>query len=84
MDLSAQAQATDAGFELLKRLQGHPEFRGPVPVSVGESAAAGESVKEFKYAMVYEPAAVPAEEAPASRGDGDADAPNAEAEEATQ
>jgi len=66
LDLSAQAQSTEPGFELLHRLQQHAEFRDPVPVSVGESSAEGASVKEFRYAMAYDPSAAPAGEAPAS------------------
>jgi hypothetical protein len=81
LDLSAQAQGTAAGFELLKRLQGHPEFRGAVPVNVGEAVAEGTNVKEFRYAMVYEPGAA-TEDAPASKGD--AEAPDAGGDEATQ
>lgn len=85
LDLIAQAQATDAGFELLKRLQGHPEFRGPVPVSVGDAAAEGGGVKEFKYAMSYEPGAATAEEPSAPKGGADAPdsvAPESDADEA--
>lgn len=82
LELSAQAQSTDGGFELLKRLQGHPEFRGPVPVSVGESSVGGESIKEFRYTMAYEPGEAPVEQAPAAKGEGDADAPNADGDEA--
>jgi hypothetical protein len=82
LDLSAQAQATDAGWELLKRLQGHPEFRGAVPVSVGDAAAEGGGVKEFKYAMSYEPEAATAEEPPVPKG-GD-DRPDSDADEAAQ
>jgi hypothetical protein len=73
LDLSAQAQTTEGGLEMLKRLQQRPEFKGAVPVSVGESGAEGESVKEFRYSMFYDPSAAPAEEAPAAKADAAAD-----------
>ena len=73
LDLSAQAQTTEAGLEMLKRLQQRPEFKDAVPVSVGESGAEGETVKEFRYAMFYEPSSAPAQEAPATTSDAAAD-----------
>jgi Tfp pilus assembly protein PilN len=83
LGLSAQARSTEGGFELLKRLQQRPEFHGAVPVSVGESGAGGEGGKEFRYAMLYEPAAASAGSAPAATSDADADGSGAPGEEAT-
>jgi type IV pilus assembly protein PilN len=82
LDLSAQAQSTEAGLEMLKRLQQRPEFKGAIPVSVGESGAEGASVKEFKYAMLYDPSSAPAEEAPAPKDEAAADASGGEGEDA--
>ena len=74
LDLSAQAQSTEGGLEMLKRLQQRPEFQDAVPVSVSESGAEGETVKEFRYAMFYDPMAAPAPEAPAAQAEAPADA----------
>jgi len=62
LDISAQAQSTDAGFEFMKRLQQRPEFEEPVPVSIADAAQEGDGAKEFRYAMLYRPDAAPAEE----------------------
>jgi Tfp pilus assembly protein PilN len=62
LEISAQAQSTAAGFELLKRLQARPEFEDAVPLSVAESGREGEGTKEFHIKMRYRPEAAPAEE----------------------
>jgi Tfp pilus assembly protein PilN len=71
LEITAQAQSTDAGFELLKRLQARPEFEDPMPVAVTESGREGEGAKEFRLKMRYRPDAAPAEEpaAPPEGGD---------------
>jgi hypothetical protein len=67
LDLSAQAQSKEAGFELLKRLQERPEFEDVVPVTVTGVGQEDEETKEFRYAMRYVPSASPADElAPAA------------------
>jgi Tfp pilus assembly protein PilN len=80
LEITAQAQSTDAGFELLKRLQSRPEFEDPMPVAVTESGREGEGTKEFRLKMRYRPDAAPAEEPAAPPEGGDENAAGDEEE----
>lgn len=62
LELSAQAQTKEAGFELLKRLQERPEFENVVPVTVTDAGQEEEETKEFRYSMRYVPSTSPVEE----------------------
>ncbi|MFI5183883.1 MAG: hypothetical protein ACHQNV_05765 [Vicinamibacteria bacterium] len=84
LDLSAQAQSTEAGLEMFKRLQERREFKGAVPVTVGTSGAAGEGLKEFRYAMLYDPSAAPAGDAASVKDEQPADASGSGDEDAAR
>lgn len=62
LDITAQAQSTEAGFELLKRLQARPEFEDAIPLSVSDSGREGEAAKDFRLTIRYRPEAAPAQE----------------------
>jgi len=75
LELSAQAQTKEAGFELLKRLQERPEFENVVPVTITDAGQEEEETKEFRYSMRYLPSAPPVEEPTATPPDTAGDEP---------
>jgi len=78
LELTAEVQSSEAGLELLKRLQQRSAFREAMPVS----ERSNNEVNEYRYSMRYDPSAPDeAHPAAATSPEEDADVPEAEAEE---
>lgn len=79
LDLAVEVQSSEAGLELLKRLQQRAAFRDAMPIS---DSAPQDQVREYRYSMRYDPSA-PDEARPAAAKTpvDDAADPEAEAEE---
>ena len=79
LDLTVEVQSSEAGLELLKRLQQRSAFRDAMPLS---DSSLKDEVGEYRYSMRYDPSA-PDEARPvaATPPAEDAAAPEEEAEE---
>jgi len=62
LDLTVEVQSSEAGLELLKRLQQRSAFRDAMPIS---DSSLKDEVSEYRYSMRYDPSA-PDEARPAA------------------
>lgn len=76
LELAVAVRSSEAGLEILKRLQQRAAFRDAMPIS---DSASKDDVSEYRYSMRYDPSAPdearPAADAQESQAADDSDAP---------